>query len=53
MRDIAVVAVGNLIFTDTGELLLVKRGDLPADTFLLVDEDGCAIAFVGDFILVG
>ena len=53
LRYIAVASVGNWIFTDTGELLLVKLGDLPPETFLLVDEDGDAISFGGDFILVG
>lgn len=53
LRYIAVASAGNWIMSDTGQLLLIRAGDLPPETFLLVDEDGDAISFGGDFILVG
>lgn len=49
---IAVSNAGNWIITDQGKLLLVKFGDLPTETSYLVSEDGDAITFGGDRILV-
>ncbi len=49
---IAVSNAGNWIITDRGNLLLVKFGDLPKETSYLVSEDGDAITFGGDRILV-
>ena len=53
LQYIAVASVGNWIMSDEGKLLLVRPGDIPEETYLLVDEDGDAISFGGDFILVG
>ena len=53
LQYIAVASVGNWIMSDEGKLLLVRLGDIPDETYLLVDEDGDAISFGGDFILVG
>lgn len=52
LRYIAVASVGNWTMTDVGELLLVKLGDLPPETHYLVEEQGDAITFGGDRILV-
>ena len=49
---IAVSNAGNWIITDEGKLLLVKFGDIPAETNYLVEEGGFAITFGGDRILV-
>ena len=49
---IAVSNAGNWIITDQGKLLLVKYGDIPAETHYLVEENGFAITFGGDRILV-
>lgn len=49
---IAVSNAGNWIITDQGKLLLVKYGDIPAETHYLVEENGFAIMFGGDRILV-
>lgn len=49
---IAVSNAGNWIITDEGKLLLVKYGDIPAETHYLVEENGFAITFGGDRILV-
>lgn len=49
---IAAANGGNWIMSDTGELWLVRLNELPTETFLLCDEDGDAISFGGDFILV-
>lgn len=49
---IAVSNAGNWIITDQGKLLLVKFGDLPPETSYLVSENGDAITFGGDRILV-
>lgn len=43
---------GNFIITDEGKLLLVQLGGLEIETFYLVDENGDAITFGGDRILV-
>ena len=53
LQYIAVASVGNWIMSDEGKLLLVRPEDIPEETYLLVDEDGDAISFGGDFILVG
>ena len=52
LRYIAAAHGGNWIMSDIGELWLVRLNELPAETFLLCDEDGAAISFGGDFILV-
>ena len=49
---IAVSNAGNWIITDEGKLLLVRFGDIPAETNYLVEEGGFAITFGGDRILV-
>lgn len=49
---IAVSNAGNWIITDEGKLLLVKFGDIPAETNYLVNEGGYSITFGGDRILV-
>lgn len=49
---IAVSNAGNWIITDEGKLLLVKYGDIPPETYYLVEENGFAITFGGDRILV-
>lgn len=51
--DIAAANGGNWIVTNTGELLLVPLfGSMPPETHYLIDEDGDAITFGGDRILV-
>lgn len=52
LRFIAAAHGGNWIMSDVGELWLVPLNTLPAETFLLCDEDGDAIQFGSDFILV-
>ena len=52
LRYIAAAHGGNWIMSDAGELWLVGLNTLPAETFLLCDEDGDAIQFGSDFILV-
>lgn len=52
LQYIAVASVGNWIMTDVGQLLLVKLGDLPPETNYLVNENGLAITFGGDRIIV-
>lgn len=52
LRFIAAAHGGNWIMSDIGELWLVPLNTLPAETFLLCDEDGDAIQFGSDFILV-
>lgn len=42
---IAVSNAGNWVITDEGKLRLLRRGELPAETFYLVDESGVAILF--------
>lgn len=49
---IAISNAGNWIITDEGKLLLVKYGDIPPETYYLVEENGFAITFGGDRILV-
>lgn len=49
---IAVSNAGNWIITDEGKLLLLKYGDVPPETYYLVEEGGSAITFGGDRILV-
>ena len=53
LQYIAVASVGNWTMTDAGELLLVRVGDIPEETYLLVDEDGNVITFGGVGIIVG
>ena len=38
--------------SDEGKLLLLRFGDIPAETWYLVDESGDAVTFGGDRILV-
>ena len=52
LRYIAVANAGNWIITDEGKLRLVSFGEIPAETNYLVEEDGDAITFGGDRILV-
>lgn len=49
---IAVANAGNWIITDEGKLLLLRYGDIPPETYYLVNEEGSAITFGGDRILV-
>lgn len=49
---IAVSNAGNWVITDEGKLRLLRRGELPSETFYLVDESGGAILFGGVRILV-
>lgn len=49
---IAVSNVGNWVITDEGKLRLLRRGELPAETFYLVDESGGAILFGEGRLLV-
>lgn len=53
LQYIAAAHGGNWIITDAGKLRLVTLGDIPAETSLLVDEDGNYITFGGDRIYVG
>ena len=52
LRYIAVANAGNWITTDDGKLRLVSFGEIPTETNYLVEEDGDAITFGGDRILV-
>ena len=52
LEGIAVSEAGNWIISDKGKLLLLKLGDIPAETSYLVDEHGAAITFGGVRILV-
>lgn len=53
LEGIAVSEAGNWIISDEGKLLLLRLGDIPAETNYLVDESGDAITFGGVRILVG
>lgn len=53
LEGIAVSEAGNWIISDEGKLLLLRLGDIPAETSYLVDESGDAITFGGVRILVG
>ena len=53
LSGLAVSNAGNWIITDEGKLLLLRLGDIPPETFYLVDEFGDAITFGGVRILVG
>lgn len=57
MRDvlgyIASANGGNWVMNDIGQLRLIKLGDIPAESFLLVDEYGNPISFGGVRIIVG
>ena len=53
LEGIAVSETGNWVITDEGKLLLLRLGDIPAETNYLVDETGAAITFGGVRILVG
>ena len=52
LRYIAAAHAGNFIITDAGELRLVTFGEIPPETNYLVEENGDAITFGGDRILV-
>lgn len=52
LRYIAVANAGNWIITDDGKLRLVSFREIPTETNYLVEEDGDAITFGGDRILV-
>lgn len=52
LQHIAAAHCGNWIITEAGKLRLVTLGDIPAETSLLVDEDGNYITFGGDRIYV-
>lgn len=49
---IAVSNAGNWVITDEGKLRLLRRGELPVETFYLVDESGGAILFGGVRLIV-
>lgn len=49
---IAVSNAGNWVITDEGKLRLLRRGELPVETFYLVDESGGAILFGEGRLLV-
>lgn len=53
LQHIAAAHCGNWIITDAGKLRLVTLGDIPDETFLLVEEYGNYITFGGDRIYVG
>lgn len=53
LSGIAVSEAGNWVMSDEGKLLLLRFGDIPVETWYLVDEYGDAITFGGDRILVG
>lgn len=53
LEGIAVSEAGNWVMSDAGELLLLRLGDIPAETNYLVTEFGEAITFGGVRILVG
>lgn len=53
LSGVAVSEAGNWVMSDEGKLLLLRFGDIPAETWYLVDEYGDAITFGGDRILVG
>lgn len=53
LSGIAVSEAGNWVMSDEGKLLLLRFGDIPPETWYLVDEYGDAITFGGDRILVG
>lgn len=52
LSGIAASEAGNWVMSDEGKLLLLGFGDIPAETWYLVDELGDAITFGGDRILV-
>lgn len=53
LEGIAVSEAGNWVMSDEGKLLLLRFGDIPAETWYLVDEFGDAITLGGDRIIVG
>lgn len=53
LEGIAVSECGNWVMSDEGKLLLLRLGDIPAETNHLVTEFGEAITFGGVRILVG
>ncbi len=53
LSGIAVSNAGNWVMSDEGKLLLLRFGDIPPETWYLVDEFGDAITFGGDRIVVG
>ena len=52
LEGVAVSNAGNWVMSDEGKLLLLRFGDIPPETWYLVDEYGDAITFGGDRILV-
>lgn len=52
LSGIAAGEAGNWVMSDEGKLLLLRFGDIPPETWYLVDEYGDAITFGGDRILV-
>ena len=52
LSAIAVSNAGNWVMTDEGRLRLIVYGDVPAETSLLVTQDGGAITFGGVRIIV-
>lgn len=52
LEGVAVSNAGNWVMSDEGKLLLLRFGDIPAETWYLVDESGGAVTFGGDRILV-
>lgn len=52
LRYIAAAHAGNFIITDMGQLRLVTFREIPPETHYLVEENGDAITFGGDRILV-
>ena len=52
LEGIAVSEAGNWVMSDEGKLLLLRFGDIPPETWYLVDEYGDAITFGGDRIIV-
>jgi len=53
LEFMAIANAGSWIITDKGELLLLKYGDIPPETYYLVTEYGDAITFGGVRILIG
>lgn len=53
LEFMAIANAGSWVITDKGELLLLKYGDIPPETFYLVTEYGDAITFGGVRILIG
>lgn len=52
LSGIAAGEAGNWVMSDEGKLLLLRFGDIPTETWYLVDEYGDAITFGGERIIV-